>query len=229
MQRVELRALEYTIIFEIRPTPMRPRRFPIRSEFQAEFFTRPIDRNAARWLIVPMCMRVWASNIGKQLNPWGLSTWSDRPPTRHAYMSRRRCTRAYSRIQGWESDGATRTYLWKAAGIHMPDGRRVIISHARCYRKIWTSADLLASRQNDDPGTRGYATLLCNRARSLSIRYICILHCFTRSDPFVSLLFPRGASVLSSVRCGVSSSPLLIVLGVGGSSQLTYRPVIEFP
>lgn len=178
-------------------------------------------------------MRVWASNIGKRLNPWGPSTWSDRPPTRRAYTSVASSVhaRVLAHIQGWGSDGATRTYLWKAAGIRMPDGRRVIISRARCYWKIWTSAGrpagLLASRQNDDPGTRGYTTLLYNRARSLSIRYICILHCFTRSDPFVFLLFPRGVRTsLRSMRCFFLSA-VDCSRSWRCSSQLTYRPVTE--
>lgn len=71
---------------------------------------------------------------------------------------------------GERVDGATCTYLWKAAGIRTPD---VLLYLARSVPrwKIRTSG-LLAPRQNDDPGTRGYATLLCNRARSLSMRYI---------------------------------------------------------
>lgn len=134
-------------------------------------------------------MRVRASNIGKRLNPWGPSTWSDRPPTRRAYMSRRR---VHAHIQGRGSDGATRTYLWKAAGIHMPDGRRVIISRAQCHRKIRTLAGrpfgVAPKRRSWDPRLR-YAIV---QSREKSLDTIHILRRFTRSNPFVSPFVSAG-------------------------------------
>lgn len=143
-------------------------------------------------------------------------------------------TRAHAGARG--SDGATCTYLWKAAGIRMPDGRRVIISHAtaRCHRKIPTSGRPVFWR-------RAKTTILgpvvvlrhCAIARQVSLDTIHILRRFTRSNLFVSLLFPRGAYAFlrlpppSSARDATFLPPAACSPSWRCSSQLTYRPVVQ--
>lgn len=220
MQRVDPRALEYTIIFEIRPTrPRRAtplRRFPIRLKFRAEFFTRPIDESRARSVNSPD-IRVYERATLES----GLTLEDPRLGAIDRQLDARICrvvgararTRSYTGMRVW----------WCHLYISLESrwnsyARRPTCYYISCHRKIRTLAGrpfgVGPERRSWDPRLR-----YCAIAREVSRYDTYSSPVSLVSNPFVSLLFPRGASA----RRDVSSfrrlfSELAVFLATNSSS-----------
>lgn len=223
MQRVDPRALEYTIIFEIRPTrPRRAmplRRFPVRSEFQAEFFTRPIDESRTRSVNSPD-IRVYERATLES----GLTLEDPRLGAIDRQLDARICrvvgararTRSYTGVRLW----------WCHLYISLESRWNSYARRPTCYYISWP---VPPENSNFSRG-RPFGVGPERRSWDPRLRYCAIAREVPRydtysspvsllSNPFVSLLFPRGASArrdVSSFRW--LSSELAVFLATNSSS-----------
>lgn len=132
-------------------------------------------------------------NIGKRLNPWGPSTWSDRPPTRRAYMSRRRCTRIY-RGEGLmvplvHISGKPLEFVCQTADVLL-----YLVLGATGKFELQPGPDFWRRARTAILGPELRYAIVQSREKSLDTIHT-FLRPFTRSNPFVSFSFPYRRSL----------------------------------